>query len=171
MECLLFGTISGPCWDHVWPSFTFQLDTALKFSSLFQYGLRPMSGSLYFLGPYQDYVWTMFGLALLLDWIQLWNCQVSVNMVWCPCHGVFTFWDHIRAMFRPCLDHVWPSSNSGSAIALKFSRLNQFVQRPIYMECLRFGTISGPCWYHVWPGFIYTAARALEFLRVCHHGQ
>ena len=22
IECLLFGTISGPCWDNVWPVFT-----------------------------------------------------------------------------------------------------------------------------------------------------
>ena len=41
-ECLFLGTMSGPCWDHVWSNFTSSLATALKFSGLSQNGPNPM---------------------------------------------------------------------------------------------------------------------------------
>ena len=39
----IFGTMPGPWWDHLWPSFTYRPERALKFSRLSQHGLLPMS--------------------------------------------------------------------------------------------------------------------------------
>ena len=105
------GTKSGPCWDHVWPSFTSRLATALRFSRLSNLVLGPFLWSVYFLGPCQIHVWTftsfdywvftfedhfdqfgaMFGLALLPDQPELWNFQDSI--IWSKVHvyGVLFF--------------------------------------------------------------------------------
>ena len=69
IECLLFGTISGPCWDIVWPSFTSQPARFLKFLGLSQRGIKHMSSKYQFLGSYQgqDYVGTIFVRILYPD--------------------------------------------------------------------------------------------------------
>merc|ERR1712081_75438 len=69
MDCLIFGTMSGPCLDHVkdhvWPSLTSKPARALKFSRLPKNGLRPMSTECLLIrtisGPCLDHVGTMFG--------------------------------------------------------------------------------------------------------------
>ena len=70
---------------------------------------------------------------------------------WSEAHvyGVCILLDHVRAMSRPCWDYVWPGLTSIPARALKFSRLDQFCVRPIWMEYLLFGILSGPCLDHV----------------------
>ena len=40
-------------------------------------------------------------------------------------YGVTSLWDHVRAMFGPGQDHVWPSFISRPARALRFSTLNK----------------------------------------------
>merc|ERR1711954_396808 len=64
-------------------------------------------------------------------------------------YGFFNFWDHVRAMFGPCRDHVWPSLTSRPARALKFSRLSKHGLRPMSAECPLIRTISGPYLDHV----------------------
>ena len=69
----------GPCFDHIWLSFTLRLATALKFSRLSQNGIRhipkdmpnefPFFGTMP--GPCLDHVTTIFGLALLSDFLWL----------------------------------------------------------------------------------------------------
>ena len=65
MECIFLGTMSGPCWDHVWPSFTSQPAIALEFPGLSQNDQRPMSimgcpilGTMS--GPCWGHVWPSF---------------------------------------------------------------------------------------------------------------
>ena len=65
----------GPCQDHVWPIFTFRLDKALKFSRLSQHCIGHMSMECLIFGamsgPCLDHAKTMFGLALLLEQLEL----------------------------------------------------------------------------------------------------
>ena len=61
----------GPCWDHVWPSFTFRPARSLKYLRLSQFGLMQMSYEVPTFWDHVDamYIYhagTMFGLALLL---------------------------------------------------------------------------------------------------------
>ena len=67
-------------------------------------------------------------------------------------------------------DHVWPSLTSRPARAMKFSTLNLNCLRPISMECLFFGTMSGPCSDHVRPSFTSRPPRALKFSTLNLHG-
>ena len=86
-------------------------------------------------------------------------------------HGVTTFLDHVKAIFRPyCWSHVKPSFTSRPARALKSSRRSQHGIRHKSMEFLFFGTMSGPCLDHVWPGFTSRPARSLKFSRLSQHG-
>ena len=65
---------------------------------------------------------------------------------------MLNYWDHIcdhvRAMFGPFWDTFWPSFTFRPARALKFSRMGQYCQRNMSMECLLLGHITvmlGPC--------------------------
>ena len=86
----------------LWPIFTF---TSLTFSRLSQHCLRHMSIQWLFCEP----IWSK-----------------------APGFGVSIFWDHVWAMFGPCLNHVWPRFIFTPAKALKFSRLSQ--HGPILMS-------------------------------------
>merc|ERR1711954_163163 len=85
-------------------------------------------------------------------------------------YGFFYFWDHVRAMFGPCRDHVWPSFTYRPARALKLSTLYLHGLRHISLGFLFFGTMLGPCWDHVWPSFTSRPARSLKFSRLSQHG-
>ena len=75
MDYLLFMTISGPCWDHVWLCFTSTPARALEFLKLSQNGLRPISWSVYFLDPCQGHFWTVFSPNLLQDQLNTLDIQ------------------------------------------------------------------------------------------------
>ena len=79
MEFLFFldhaRAMFGPYLDHVWPSFTTSPAKAPKFLRLGKHYLRYMSMVFLLFGtifwPCLDHVWTIFGLALVPDQIDL----------------------------------------------------------------------------------------------------
>merc|ERR1711954_168995 len=75
-----------------------------------------------------------------------------------------------EAYVRPCRDYVWLSFTSRPARALKFSTVNLHGLRPISMECLFFGTMSGSCSDHVRPSLTSRPPRALKFSTLNLHG-
>ena len=133
--------MSRPCWDHVWPSFTFRPATALRFSTLKRYGLRYISMERLFFGtisgPCWDHVWPSFpsrpARALKCSTLNLNSLSLYL---WSVFFGT---------MSGPCWDHVQPSFTSGPPRALKFSTLSLHGLRTISMECLIFRTMFGPC--------------------------
>ena len=101
-------------------------------------------------GPF----WTMFGLAILPDQLELWNFQDLVNMVLGSFYGVCTFWDHIRVILGPFWYHVWSSFISQPARALKFWGLSQYGIKDISRKYPFFWFISGPFLDHVGTMFV-----------------
>ena len=126
-----------------------------------------------FFGPCQGHVWPMQGPCLAYFYFQarqsytIFNTKSTQSMA--HVHRVSPHWDHARAMFGPCWDHVWPSLTSRQAMALKFSRLSQTDLRYMSMEALHFGTIPGSCQDHVGAMFVlnsFRPARALTFSNI-----
>ena len=97
---IFFGTMSGPCWDHVWPSFTSRPARALKFSTLNPNGLRTISMECLFLGtmsgPFWDHVWPSFTYRP----IRALKCStLSPNCLKDHLYGVSIFGDYVGTMF------------------------------------------------------------------------
>ena len=67
--------IFGPCQGHVLPSFTSRPTRVLKFSRLTHFGLRHINMEYLLFGtmsgPCWGHVWTMFGLALIPEQLEL----------------------------------------------------------------------------------------------------
>merc|ERR1711954_18996 len=103
MECLLSGTISGPCWDHFWPSFTYRPARVLKLSTLYLHGLRHIYLEFLFLGtmsgPCWDHVLPSFTSrpARSLKFPRLSQHGLRPMSTECVL---------IRTISGPCLDHV-----------------------------------------------------------------
>ena len=82
----------GPCWGHVWPTFTSQPAIALKFSRLSQHGRRPTSlrGC--------PILWTMSGPLLLSIFLNnLVSLLVFFHILtevlqWRSCRPLVLFW-------------------------------------------------------------------------------
>ena len=55
-----------------------------------------------------------------------------------------TFWDHVRTMCGPCLDHVWPSSTQRPARGQIFLIESSWSKANV-CGYLLFGTMKGPC--------------------------
>ena len=133
---------SGPCWDHVWPSFTSRPARALKFLTLNPSGLRNISTLCLFFGtmsgPCWDHVWPSFpsrpARALKFSTLHL-NCLRPISM-----ECLF-----FRTMSGSCLDHDWPSYTSRPARLMKFLRLSRHGLR----TCLWNVYFLGPCQDHV----------------------
>ena len=117
----------------------------------------------------QDHVWTIMRQCLTQLYFQTSyiNDIFKNESTWYKAlvYGVSTFWDHVRAMFGPCWDHVLPSSATRPARALKFSRLSQHGLSPMSMVCQLFGAMLWPCVDYVWPKSTSRPARALLFQR------
>ena len=95
-----FGTMSGPYLDHVramFSSSTSRPTRVLRFSRLTHFNLRHINMEYLLFetmsGPCWGHVWSMFGLALIPEQLELWNFQSWVNIV----YGV-VFWSHARTM-------------------------------------------------------------------------
>ena len=103
-ECLFLGTMSGPCWDHVWANFTLSLATAVKFLGLSQNGVRPMCIECLFLrtmsGPCWGHIWPSSTLrpAEALKFVKIESTWSEANI-----YGVSIFGDHVSTMLGPCL--------------------------------------------------------------------
>ena len=73
-------------------------------------------------------------------------------------------------MLGPCWGHVFSSSSTRLARALKFLRLSQHGLSPMSMVCQLFGTQSCPCVDYVWFKSIYRPTRVLLFQRQIGYG-
>ena len=101
----------GPCRGHVLSSFTSRPTRVLKFSRLTHYGLRHMNMEYILLWtmskPCWDHVWTMFGLTLLADGLELYLQTSYISEI------LKTKSTWLRPMskeclcFEPCQDYVW----------------------------------------------------------------
>merc|ERR1711954_602415 len=91
MKWLFLGTMSGPCWYNVCPSFTLRPAGALIVSRLNHHDMRPMLMKCQFLGtmsgPCWDHVLPSFTYRLTRPKAHA--------------YGVFIFGDHVRTMLVP----------------------------------------------------------------------
>ena len=109
IECLLFGTISGPCWDNVCPIFTSWPAKALKFWGLSQHGIKHMSSKYQFWGHIRAR--TMLGPYLSEFYIQtkkspkIRNAGSIWSWVICLLIAYFLRWcqGHVWTMLEPCM--------------------------------------------------------------------
>ena len=76
-----------------------------------------------FTGPYQGHVWTMLGPCLHIFSFQLAKILKSfeTESTWYKGYiSTVQIWHHTKTTFGPCNGHIWPSSTSRLARALKF---------------------------------------------------
>ena len=85
---------------------------------------------------------------------------------------MFPFWDHVRAIFGPGWDHVWPNFTSRPARALTFSKQRNYHIWPITINCY----FLGPCQGHFWtmigpcfPSFTSEPIIALKYAKYSQH--
>ena len=100
--CLIFGTISGLCLDHVWPNSTSSLARVLQHARLSQHGLRPMYMDCLLVGPCWDHIWLYFQIR--------YSSEIFKNrLTWSEAYAyrVTTFWDHAQTMLGPCLVQLY----------------------------------------------------------------
>ena len=135
-----FRAMFGPFGDPVLLCFTSALVWALKFARLTQHGIRHISMN-YLLFETMSGLLDHFGamLGLPRDWRFSRLSQHDLRKIlW----GVY-FLHHVRAMFKPCLNSVWPCFSSRAVRHPKLSSLSQHD-----MECLLLRTMFGPRLYN-----------------------
>ena len=104
----------GLCYNPVWPSFTFRIERALKFSRLNQFGPRD----------------------IFPCWLELWYFQSWVKWLKGYVHARVKFWNYTRALIGQCWDHVCPLFSFWLPRALKLSILRQPHMLDMTTDCL-----------------------------------
>ena len=92
-----------------------------------------------FTGPYQGHVWTLLSPYLHIFSFQLAKILKSfvTESTWYKGYiSSIQNWHHTQTIFGPCIGHIWPSSTSRLATALKSSKLSQLFARDMLMQCL-----------------------------------
>ena len=103
--------VFGSCWGHVLLNLHLQQLDLCNFKTQSKWSNSHVNEvinlgtlSVQFFDPAA----TTFGLVLLPDQLEQSNFW---QWIWSNDHifGKSTLWDHVRDIFGPCLDHVWPS--------------------------------------------------------------
>ena len=161
MECLFLGTMSGPCWDHVWPSFTSRPAIAMKFSKLNINGLRPISMECLFFGtmsgPCWDHVWPSFTFKQARAHKFSGLSQHGLR----PMSIEYLF---LRIMLGPYLAQLYFPTR------LRFLRLVLSICLVSILFLGSYQFMFGPCQDHAWPSFTSRPTGALNFLQLNQHG-
>ena len=84
-------------------------------------------------------------------------------------YWVTTFWGHVKVIFEPGLDHIWPNFKYTPARALKFSRLSNHGLWQMSMLWLSFRPMALPGSDHVGTmfGLALLLVYFLHYLLVC----